>query len=262
MTKGQQSNTNTNLMDISMKTPIIFLSVLMMGVCLLKAEPNTPAASKIWTVKFTAGYNKSAGNTDNDQFAASFFSNRRTMDNELTLKADGFYSSSQGQMDGQKYTGSIRYAYSFWRRKWYNFYKIAVEHDRFADIDQRYIPSTGLGYWWSDKPAFKLMAECGVGYEYTRYYSLRKQSEKGTAVSRIFMEKALLIDSRIIWEETLHTPFDKKLGHRLRSEAAFITALSQHLSLRLSLTDIFTSKPPTGIKKHDVLFISGITYEL
>jgi len=114
----------------------------------IAAEEEEP---KLWQKDVSLGYNKSSGNTQNSQLSLNLFLNRKTEDDEFTVKGDSYHSSSNKKMDAQKWNGMVRYAYSFWERKWYNFYKIEGDHDRFANIDYRLIPSTGVGYWFSDK---------------------------------------------------------------------------------------------------------------
>jgi len=63
-----------------------------------------------------------------------------------------------------------RYAYSFSEEmKWYHFYKIEGSQDRFANVDSRITPSSGLGYWFSDEDDYKAMVESALGYEHTSY---------------------------------------------------------------------------------------------
>ena len=79
-------------------------------------------------------------------------------------------------MNAQRYDAMTRYAYSFGKKKkWYNFYKAEVNRDRFANIDVRLIPSTGVGYWFSDSPKWKLFTELGAGVEITDF---RRGDEK------------------------------------------------------------------------------------
>ena len=69
-------------------------------------------------------------------------------------------------MDTQNWYGMLRYAFSFWERRWYNFYRLEADHDRFANIDYRIVPSCGIGYWFSDKEDYKAMAELAAQYGY------------------------------------------------------------------------------------------------
>jgi len=108
----------------------------------------------IWQREITTGYNRTTGNTRDSQLSTSFFISRSKKHvNEITLKGNAYYSSSNRKMNAQKWCGMARYAFSFGNaKKWYNFYRLESDHDRFADIDYRLIPSTGAGYWFYDLP--------------------------------------------------------------------------------------------------------------
>ena len=66
-------------------------------------------------------------------------------------------------MNAQRYDGMARYAFSFGKHlAWYNFYAFEAMHDRFANIDWRLTPSTGLGYWFADEAAWKATVELAL----------------------------------------------------------------------------------------------------
>ena len=108
-------------------------------------EPSGRVEEVIWEKKISVGYNKSSGNTQTSQLAMNLFMNRnRKHVDEITLKGDVYYSSSNKKMDAQKWFVSGRYAFSFGKnKKWYNFYKLETDHDRFADVDYRVVPGAG-----------------------------------------------------------------------------------------------------------------------
>jgi len=121
---------------------------------------------KLWAGEFSIGYNDSGGNTQNNQMISSFYANRKTDYNEFTIKGDSYYSSSNKKMDAQSWQGMGRCAFSFWDNKWYDFYKIEADHDKFASVDYRLIPSIGIGYWLTDTEDLKVMIESGLGFEH------------------------------------------------------------------------------------------------
>jgi len=115
---------------------------------------------KIWTREISAGYTRASGNTESSSASADLRLKRKTERNEFTARAEGYYGSSDKKMDTQRYLGMLRYALSFGRNlKWYRFYKFEADHDRFANIDYRLVPSLGYGFWFSDTPDWKAMAE-------------------------------------------------------------------------------------------------------
>ena len=214
----------------------------------------------LWQREIAFGYNKSSGNTQNNQLSLRFNGNRKTDHDEFTIKADSFYSSSNEKMDAQKWYGMLRYAFSFYENKWYNFYKIEGSHDRFASIDYRIVPSTGIGYWFSDDPDFKAMVEAGVGLEHTTFRDGISNTNEAVLIPRAFFEKKLFVDSRISQNIILYPSLEDIGGYRLHSETSLVNPISDKLSLQLSLITDYDSAPPRDTKKRDTRLISSLTY--
>ena len=215
---------------------------------------------KPWQRNISVGYNKSSGNTQNNQVSTHLYANRKTGHDEFTMKGEVYYSSSNKKMDSQKWYGMGRYAFSFWDRKWYNFYKLETDHDRFANIDYRAIPSTGTGYWFSDEPDWKAMIELGIGLEYTNYRDASKDSNEAVLVPRGFFEKRLIEELRISEEIVLYPSLKDTDKYRLRSETALTHPISDRLSWKISFIDELNSIPTGSAKKNDYRLISSLDY--
>jgi len=226
----------------------------------LTQESVVKEKGKLWKKELSVGYNKSSGNTKNSALSMRLYANRKTELDEFTLKADTFYSSTNRKMDAQKWYGSVRYAFSFWGRKWYNFYKFESDHDRFANVDYRLVPSTGIGYWFSDREDWKAMAETGIGFEHTNFRNETKDNNEAILMPRVFFEKELFGASKLSQDTTLYSTFDDFGDYRLHSEAAFTNPISDNLSLRLSLIDDYNSNSAKETKKNDLRFTSSLVY--
>lgn len=215
-----------------------------------------------WNGTVSVGYNASRGNTENNQLCASLglTRNRKHID-EITLKGDAFYSSSNKQTDAQKLHGLARYAFSFGEsKKWYNFYRIEADHDRFANIDYRLIPSAGVGYWLFDLPQIKMMAEIAIGLEHTDYRDETGDSNEIVLVPRAFFERELFINSKILQDITLYPSLKDTGEYRLHSETTFTNPITDKVSLNLSLINDYNSDPSGDTKKHDLRLISSLVY--
>ncbi|NQU73825.1 MAG: DUF481 domain-containing protein [Candidatus Omnitrophica bacterium] len=214
---------------------------------------------KLWERKIQVGYNEARGNTENAQISMGMYANRKTDRNEFTVKADSFYSSADKKMDTQKWSGMIRYALSFWEKNWYNFYKLENDHDRFANIDYRVIPSSGLGYWFSDTPHWKAMAEGAIGLEYT-YFRDDTKDDGAVFIGRVFLEKELFNKTKLSQDVSIYPSLSDAGDYRLHSETTLTNPISTNSSLRLSLIDDYNSKPSSDAKKNDIRMISSIVY--
>lgn len=214
----------------------------------------------LWQRKVSVGYNKSDGNTQNNQLSMHLYAKRKTDYDEFTMKGEVYYSSSNTKMDSQKWYGMGRYAVSFWDRKWYNFYKLETDHDRFANIDYRAIPSAGIGYWLSDEPDWKAMAELAIGFEHTNFRDASKSSNEAVLIPRGFLEKKLIEELRISQDIVLYPSLEDTGKYRLRSETALTNPISDRLSWKISFIDEFNSDPTGLARKNDYRLISSLDY--
>lgn len=232
-----------------------------------KAEEAPPekvaAEGKVaWDGSASAGYNAARGNTETDQLSVSLFLNRnRHHVDEITLKGDVYYSAANKDTDAQKLYGAGRYAFSFGEtKKWYNFYMLEAGHDRFANIDYRLIPSTGLGYWFFDLPDTKLMAEGAIGLEHTNFSDDTEKRNELALMPRAFFEQKIFVNSRLIEDIKAYPSLTDFGEYRLRSETTLINPITDKLSVNFSLIDEYNSYPPEDTKKNDLRFISSLAY--
>ncbi len=218
-------------------------------------EKDKPAK---WARSIAAGYTKSNGNTKSSDFSVHLLINRKTGADEFSMKSDLYYSSSNNRMDTQKWSGMLRYAYRFRNRAWYNFYKIENDHDRFANIEYRVIPSTGLGYWFFDTPGFKALAEFGVGFEHTDFRQEEADQNETVLIPRAFLEKTIFGKSRISQDIAVYPSLTESGEYRLHSETSLVNPISDRLSLCFSFIDDYYSNPTQVTNKNDSRFISSL----
>lgn len=226
-----------------------------------ETEPAGAEKEKKWSGEISAGFDRRRGNTNTTEMDAGFKVKRKTEKNEFDIKWNSSYGEEELKMNARKHKGMIRYAYSFGKTlKWYNFYKVEGDHDFSANIEYRVTPSTGIGYWFSDREDFKAMVEVGVGTTSTRYID-RENSDTTeiVGVPRVYLEKALWLNSRIFEDFTLYPSLTKRT-YRYLSETAFENALTEKLKLRFSLVDEFNSDPGDDTNKHDLRIISKLLY--
>ncbi len=214
-----------------------------------------------WARKVSVGYQQSGGNTKGAQGNTGLHINRKTETDEWTAKTSLYYSESEEKMDAQKSYGSLRYAYSFGEGKqWYHFYKLEADHDRFANIDYRLLPSTGLGYWVSDADDYKLMGELAVGHEHTSYRDGSPSSNQAVITPHAFCQKLLFKNFRFEADFMMYVPVESYDQYRLRSENSVEHSLTNKVSWRLSLIDEYSAAVSGNTKKNDYRIIYALEY--
>ncbi|MFH0924951.1 MAG: DUF481 domain-containing protein [bacterium] len=214
----------------------------------------------IWKRELAGGFISTHGNTQSRQLNSNLYINRNKKHiDEWTLKGEVFYSSSNNKMNGQKWDGMGRYAFSLGETKmWYNFYRIETEHDKFAHVDYRTTPATGLGYWFYDLPDTKLMTEIAIGWEHTEYNDATNDTDEGVLIPRLFFEKDLFEKSKISENVLIYPFFDNFTNYRLYSETIFTTSLTKKLSFKICFTDNYSSVPPKNTKHNNLYLITSL----
>lgn len=254
---------------IEKKTHFFVIDTPSMGKVSLNREfiqetekPKPPKNPELWTGKVNGGYALQEGNTQTQNLSGGLAIKRKEEKvNEFDVKAESLYGEVNRQMNVQKYNGMSRFAYSFGdSKKWYNFYKLEGDHNRFANINARFTPSTGIGYWFSDSEDWKLMSEFGGGVTYTDYRTERKNDTELVLIPRLFAEKRLLGQSRISEEVTAYPSLTNRGEYRLRSETIFTNPISEKLRLKITWLNEYNSAPGAGIKKQDSSLVSSLEY--
>ena len=225
-------------------------------------QPAEETPAIVWKREIEAGYNITNGNTDTERFAGKVLINRNHVKvNETTFKGTWEETSTNDKLDSQKWYTLGRFAYSFGTTKqWYHFMKTELDHDKFANIDYRFVPASGLGYWFSDEKPFRAMAECALGYEYTNYSDSSKNSDDLVLIPRGFLSWDIF-DRTTLSEDITVYPLLNNLGaYRLVSDLELATKLTQHFSAKLTLRNQYNSNPPADTKKHDLSLTSSLAY--
>lgn len=234
---------------------------------LIRTDPDPKAAEvktekkKIWSGSVDMGANVQKGNKETVELKSGLALKRKTKKNEFDVKGNVYYSEDDKKMNAQKYFAMTRYAFSFGEElKWYNFYKFEADHDRFANIDSRLTPTTGIGYWFYDLDDLKALFETGVGLQYTKFRDGQESASEGILVPRIYLEKRLLGKSRISEDFTVYSSFTEFGEYRLKSETILSAPITEQTALKLTVLDEYNSKPGGAAKKNDLRLTSSLAY--
>jgi putative salt-induced outer membrane protein len=235
-----------------MKRALIFGIVL--GLTTVALAEETP-----WKKDISIGYDSSSGNTEKSQLNLAAGVNKGFTHSDFLTKFDFFYSSSNEEMDGQKWLGLTRYSLNFGKDdRWFNPYQFQADHDRFADIKVRYLPSVGIGYWFFKNDDFKWSLEDSIGYEITNYY-VGDDKESVAMIIRTFLDKLIFGKSHITEDFSL-IPSLTGAGTRIKSETGFTNPLTEGLDLTLRYIYEYDTDPAAGKEKADTRFVAGLKY--
>lgn len=223
--------------------------------------PVTAPAPKYWENKLSAGYQVSNGNSKNTSAHLHLDSHYKKDRNEWFLKGQWDYGSDRGKMNMQKYYGraqsNSRLAGD---TRWFYSRSLEINHDRFANIDYRVLPSLGMGYWFIENDKSKAEVDFGAGWEYTNYGDPTKSTSNATFIPHAYFDKMLVGRMKFAQDLTIYPSLADIRQFRVRSDSSLINPITDKLSWKLSLIDEFNTEPGGDFKKNDITFISSLEY--
>lgn len=209
------------------------------------------AGAKPWSQKAQLSYLSANGNTKSTTLGASTLWTMVKGKWTLELPAGGLNTSTQGTRTAEQYYAGEKIEFKLGERN-YTFEKFLWERNTFAGFAHRYDVSAGLGREWWKTENNSLLTELGGGYiNEQRIAAERNKFASGRAYSKYVRRLSATADFSQD-AEYLHS-FKENKDYRFNAESALISALSTHLSLKVSYGLKFRNLPPVGFTKTDTL---------
>lgn len=218
--------------------------------------PAVPAPPKpVWQQSASLGFILTKGNSDNVLFTADYRAARKGRQSEVALGIDASYGEDNGTKNNEQLRVFAQYNWLF-TEQIYSFARAEGLHDGIADIDYRYTLSAGAGHYFLKNGKTVLSAEIGPGYTFERvagmnndYASLRM----GERYEHRFNDKTR------VWQTLEYLPQVTDFGNYIVTfEVGLETVLTDKISLRLTVRDMFDSEPAPGREKNDLRFLTGV----
>lgn len=226
------------------------------------AEEAKLEKEKHWDGKIAGALSRTRGNTNTTELNGGMKLHYKVeKKHEFDFETNSYYSSSERKMNAQRYDALVRYAYSFGReKKAYHFFKAEADHDRFANIDSRYTPSTGLGYWVWDREDLKLLGEAAIGTTFTQYRTGEEDQSELVLIPRLYGEKALFKGSRLSQDIIAYPSLTETGEYRWKSDTQFTNPITEKLALKLNWINEYNSRPGANAKELDMRLTTGLEY--
>lgn len=216
-----------------------------------------------WSGDAFVGYNNSNGNTEKGAFNLTTTAVKQLEASAITLKGSLSYGETNNSMDTQKWDALAKYAFDFGQdNRWFNFYQVYVDHDRFADIDYRITPSVGVGYHIAREERFTWDVDAGLGYRITRHrVATSDDDEVPTALLHTFIKKGIFEKAFISEDLTVYPGLESDAGVVLRSESVLSNPLSEKMDLEIKYIVDFNTEPAADKEKTDTQLLAGLKYK-
>ena len=116
-----------------------------------------------WSGLVSLAMSLERGNTDTDELDYRLESIWRSKRDRYTLRLNGENDEANGETNTKKWYAQGKYDY-FFDGPYYGGIQASAEHDKFTDLDLRYLVGPFVGKQFFDAPIFSLSADVGVSY--------------------------------------------------------------------------------------------------
>ncbi len=138
-------------------------SLALSDLLLVNPEPWELGQGYKWSGLVSLAMSMQRGNTDTDELDYNLESKWRSKQDRYTLRYNGESDKVNGQTTVQKWYGQGKYDY-FFDGPVYGGIQGSAEHDKFTDLDLRYLIGPFIGRQFYEKPIFTFSGDIGMSY--------------------------------------------------------------------------------------------------
>lgn len=138
-------------------------SYALSELLLVNPEPWELGQGYKWTGLASLALSAERGNTETDELDYTLESKWRSKQDRYTLRYNGENDKVDGDTTVQKWYAQGKYDY-FFDGPYYGGVQASAEHDKFTDLDLRYLVGPYIGHQFYEEPALTLSGELGGSY--------------------------------------------------------------------------------------------------
>jgi putative salt-induced outer membrane protein YdiY len=200
----------------------------------------------------------SAGNTQAQSLRVYWDIYFRWETQDLQIKGEGTFDSSEGDTTGSGLYAQVRYDYRF--DPFFVFASVEESIDRFADIESRFVSTVGTGTYLFNNPVFFVRTDVGLTYTVSRLKEGQDSNTPGYRPSLSFQWK-LPWDIRVKDYATFYGNFDDRHDWQARNEISISREVFRGFHVNGGLTSVWDNGVVAGVAKRDDTYYFGIGYE-
>jgi putative salt-induced outer membrane protein len=232
------------------------------------ALPALPAAAQIvskpdgqWRGALGAGLTATSGNSKTLTYSLNAEAVKRTRSDRLSGYAQAVYGRSDDSGGTERTSDLVRAGGAYnadFNERTFGFGAVELERDRIADLDLRTVVSAGVGYHVVKTEDHTFDVSTGPAYNRERFTSERRS----TAEWLLAEESSHAFTSSVSFRQRLavYANLDESGEYRAVLDAGFVVKVAPRWNATATLTNRYQSNPVPGIKKNDLLFVTGLQY--
>jgi putative salt-induced outer membrane protein YdiY len=220
--------------------------------------------TRFWRATGSAGWSDQSGNSRARGIALSLELERKTLRDRLSL--GGGLNRVSSRPPGGVFTATVEKAFGYVRADLYLgpqlfvFAQTRQEHDRFQDIALRSQYTGGLGFQAVAEQATDLRFWSSTGLRYETFVANGAAQEAVGVVGGSLAQR--VGPAALSWRVESTPSLGELADYRVRSDASLTSKLFAGVGIRLSAVNEFNSRPRPGVKQHDMLLSTTVTYSV
>ncbi len=209
-----------------------------------------------WNFDIQLGVNLQYNQKDNELYYGSFRAFYKGLRFRDTFDYKVNYGKTDGILSANNMRGFIRTEFDL-TQKTFVFNEGGAGYDEVRKIDYTYDDSIGVGYKLITRSNITMNVDTGANYQ-DQFFA--DQTRKDYFSLRLGEKISWKISSKFIWDEVLEFyprsfQFD---DYRIRFESTSRYLLNTFLSLNLTVTDLYDTRPAPGVTPNDLQIRSTV----
>lgn len=218
-----------------------------------------------WNGGLDAGVELTRGNSKTRNFRFAFGAVRKVSREQLTLYAESLYSiddvaGAQPHVTANVNRGGARFDHDFLSR-WFVFANADFMTDGLQDLTLRSVGGGGIGYHLINRDNISLNLLGGANFTRENYVEVQRALAAGQVGEEFTLK---LGKSTALLQNLAFFPDLTDSGGNYRSNFSLgtVTKIGKWLGWQSNFSDIYVTNPPSGKKRNEFVFTSGLRLAL
>jgi putative salt-induced outer membrane protein YdiY len=219
-----------------------------------------PGLLELWYGKFDLGYALARGNARTNTVAASAQAARETRSDTIALYFNTIRASARVNGVTSQTASAIRGGWKYNRNLTPRFFLTAFndyEHDRFQNLDLRFVIGGGAGYKVIKSERTSLDVDAGADYDRENFFNGLHRNFAELNFGNLLLHK--VTDATSITQSfRMFNNMTNTGEYRINFDFGAVTAVRKWFGFHITASDRFLSNPVQGRQRNDVLLTTGV----
>jgi putative salt-induced outer membrane protein YdiY len=218
-----------------------------------------PRLVDLWAGSFDLGLALARGNARTSTLTTAFTAARVTRKDKVVVYFNQIYGSARVNGVNSDIASAVRGGWKYNRdvsaRAFLTVFN-DYEHDRFQNLDLRFVGGAGAGFSAIRSDALRLDFDAGVDYNRENFFSgLRRNSAEANFGNNLL--KKMNTATSITQSFRLFTNLSNTGEYRVNFDLGTVTTLKKWLGWQVTVSDRLLSNPVQGRQRNDLLVSTG-----